>query len=381
MSRLQQRLYVLGQLALQGLSPWTWRRRADRSPRRILVLHHLLLGDTLMLTPLLAKLAEQCPDAERFLACPEPFVPLYAKRPFGVQALAWNARRENGLAALRQHGPYDWVIIPAENRLSPLARALGAHWITAFADDLPAWKNWLIDDARPFPSAAAAFGDFCAELVPGPAPQTYAPASWPMPEGLAFSGPEAPYAILHLGASTSLKFWPAERWMQLAQMLLKQGITPVWSAGAKEQELVQAADPHGLFTSYAGKLDLVQLALLFRKARLIVCPDTGITHLARIVGTPTVALFGPGSSLISGAGKYWGKSPFIALSADVVCRNQDVTFRRHAAWIRRCARTPGTGPDQCARAICMEGITPESVAQACMGLLEAPESDGFAFNT
>ena len=32
------------------------RRTKNPDPRRILVAHHLLLGDTLMLTPLLAKL-------------------------------------------------------------------------------------------------------------------------------------------------------------------------------------------------------------------------------------------------------------------------------------------------------------------------------------
>ena len=44
-----------------ALARWGFRRRAPAGPRRILVLHHLLLGDTLMLTALLAKLREQYP--------------------------------------------------------------------------------------------------------------------------------------------------------------------------------------------------------------------------------------------------------------------------------------------------------------------------------
>ena len=81
MSRLTQRLFVARRLAGQWLRSWRAPRSTPAAPRRILVLHHLLLGDTLMLTPLLAKLAEQCPQAERFLACPEAFSALYAHTP------------------------------------------------------------------------------------------------------------------------------------------------------------------------------------------------------------------------------------------------------------------------------------------------------------
>src|SRR5438270_12899414 len=66
------------------------RRRPPDKPRRILVAHHLLLGDTLMLTPLLAKLREQFPAAEIVMAVPGAHAGLYANRPYGVQAIGWN---------------------------------------------------------------------------------------------------------------------------------------------------------------------------------------------------------------------------------------------------------------------------------------------------
>lgn len=358
MSRASVRCFILGRLA----GPFAWRRTKPQKPRRILVLHHLLLGDTLMLAPLLARIAARHPYAERFLACPAAITPLFAKRPYGFTALPWQPRRGD-IAALRAHAPYDLVVIPAENRYSPLARVLGRH-VLGFEGDRPAWKNLLLDEARPFPHTAAAFGDFCADLIDGPA-QNYSVADWPLPEAAPFEAPARPYAVLHLGASTPLKYWPAERWAALAAWLGSQGIEPVWSAGAKEIALVQAVDPTGRYRSFAGALDLAQLARLFAGARLIVCPDTGVAHLARIVGTPTVALFGPGSSLISGAGQFWRESPFTALSIEIDCRDQDVTFRRHANWIRRCARGFGNGSGQCARPRCMEGIALETVQAAC----------------
>lgn len=367
-TRFDARLTILGRLACQLVNPRAWRRPAPAAPQRILVLHHLLLGDALMLTPLLARIAARYPQAQRYLSTPAALLPLYARQPYGFTALPWQPRKGD-IAALLAHAPYDLVIVPAENRHSPLARVLGRH-VIGFADDTPRWKNWLLDATRPFPETPAAFGDFCADLVEG-APQHYQTRDWPLPEAAPFSAPAGPYAVLHLGASSPLKYWPAERWAALAEWLAGQGITPVWSAGAKETALVAAADPQGRFASYAGQLDLAQLARLFADARLIVCPDTGVAHLARIVGTPTVALFGPGSSTISGAGKFWAQSPFTALSVDIACRNQTNTFRRHRAWIQRCSRGFGPGEGKCAEARCMQGITLEQVKAACGFRLEA----------
>lgn len=370
MSRFASRLFILRRLALQALDPRNWTRRPIAEPRRILILHHLLLGDTLMLTPLLAKLAAQYPQAERYLACPQAIAPLYAGQVFGIRPLPWYPRKGD-IAALRAAAPFDLVIIPAENRFSPLARALGARWVVAFADDKPAWKNWLVDAAKPFPAMPEAFGDFCAGLIPGAAPAPYHPTDWTLPAARPFEQPAQPYAVLHLGASTPLKYWPAERWAALADWLAAQGITPVWSAGPKELALVREADPAGRYRNTGGQLDLPQLAQLLAHARLMVCPDTGVTHLARVVGTPTVALFGPGNPQISGAGQYWRNNPFTPLSQAIACRDQTVTFRRHAKWIQRCARSFGPGAGQCTRPLCMEGITLAAVQEACTHWLEA----------
>lgn len=375
MSRLPQRLFILRRLALHCLNPAAWRRKRPDTPRSILILHHLLLGDSLMLTPLLAKLADRYPQAQRYVACPRAFVGLYGEHPYGVEALPWDPRTADGLHTLREAAPFDLVIIPAENRYSLLARVLGARWTLAFADDTPVWKNWLVDEAHPLPASPSAFGDFCATLIEGDAPATFRHSDWTLPECRPFEAPAGPYVILHLGASTPLKHWPVERWQALAAWLYAQGLEPVWSAGAKETDLVRRVDPTGQFRSTAGQLDLLQLAHLFAQARLVICPDTGVTHLARIVGVPTVALFGPGSSQICGAGNFWRESPFIALSAEIECRNQTVTFRRHAKWIRRCARGYGSGEGQCPHPRCMDAITLDSVQDACASLLvQATES-------
>ena len=82
-----------------------------------------------------------------------------------------------------------------------------------------------------------------------------------------------------------------------------------------------------------------------RRCALLVAPDTGIAHLGRIVGVPTVALFGPGSALICGAGEFWRDAPYRAVTVDPFpCRDQRVLFKRDIAWVRRCGRSVARMP-------------------------------------
>ena len=65
----------------------------------------------------------------------------------------------------------------------------------------------------------------------------------------------------------------------------------VWSAGPGEDALVDAIDGGSPRARILGTLSLAALWHVFARARLLVCPDTGIAHLGRVVGVPTVTLF------------------------------------------------------------------------------------------
>ena len=144
-------------------------------------------------------------------------------------------------------------------------------------------------------------------------------------------------------------------------MLEERGIAPVWSGGRGEEAIVREVDPAARYPSYAGTLDLAQMWHLVAGARVLVAPDTGIAHLGRIVGTPTVALFGPGSAVLCGAGDFWRDSRYRAVSVDPFpCRDQRILFRRDIAWVRRCGRSTA----ECAHPRCMDAIETDTVAAA-----------------
>ena len=123
-------------------------------------------------------------------------------------AHALDPRDVRTFGALLAMPRFDLVILPADNRWSWLARALGARWIVGIAGDRPARKNWPVDELVPYSRAPTAFCDTAAELVPGADPPPYDPAQWPAPakDGVSTFGDR--YAVLHVGASSVLKLWP-----------------------------------------------------------------------------------------------------------------------------------------------------------------------------
>lgn len=361
-SRFTSRLRVIGRALVNMLTS----SNNLIQPRRILIAHQLLLGDTLMLTPLLAKLRTQYPQAEIIMVAPKATALLYQSHPYGVRALPYDPRDLQTWYTLRKEAGFDLALVPGDNRYSWLAKALGARHIVAFAGDRPAYKNWPINRLLPYPNQPAAWGDMVAGLVPGPAPASYQASDWPDPPCTPFDTPTTPYCVLHVGASSPLKLWPPERWRALADALAGQGYSVVWSGGKGEEQRVATVDPQGRYPSYAGRLDLPQLWHLLKGARLLVCPDTGIAHMGRLTGTPTVTLFGPGSASLYGAGDFWHNSPYAAVTvAPFSCRDQHRLFKREISWVQRCSRTV----QECAVPRCMHSITIEMVLATVNTLL------------
>ena len=372
-SRAPARLLILGLLAAR--LPALFPRRRPAEPRGILVLHNLLLGDTIMLAGLLAKLRQQYPHAALHLATPPATLPLFAGRPWGVEAHPFNPRDATTVLGLLRLPRPDLAILPAENRYSLLAAALGARWIVAFEGDSPAWKNRLVDELRPYPTTPAAWSDMAATLIDGPPPVPFTPGDWPAPPYAEFALPPRPYCVLHVGARSPLRHWAPERWRQLAARLSARGYVVVWSGDCAEQALVRECDPESAYRSVAGQLDLAQLWHLLANAALLVSPDTGVAHLGKTTGVPAVTLFGPGSAGIYGPGRYWSLHPYRAVTVDPFpCRDGTMLFERtFVPWVRHCARSTA----ECAAPRCMYALMPDAVYDAASALL-APLTSGRA---
>ena len=367
MAALSTRLKVRSRVIAHALALRTIRgpRVRPGTVRRLLVAHNLLAGDTLMLAPLFAKARERYPGAFIATTVRPALVPLYAGRPYGVDAFAFEPRDSGTLSVLLAERGFDLALVPGDNRYSWLAAALDASWAVAFAGDRPAHKNWMVDEFVSYPATPMAWSDMNTLLLDGPPPGAYAPADWPAPPAAPFERPGGRYAVLHVEASTPLKHWEEGKWLALAHALSKRNLKIVWSAGPGGSQLIERIDPERKFPALGHRLDLAQLWHLVAGAALLVCPDTSVAHLGKLTFTPTVTLFGPSSSVLFGPGEFWRHAPFRAVTAaDFPCRDQHTLFKRRIEWVRRCQRST----DECAEPRCMQAIAVEQVLAAATEL-------------
>ncbi len=104
-----------------------------------------------------------------------------------------------------------------------------------------------------------------------------------------------PFCVIHAGASTPLRQWPRMSALT-AQIQDRLGLRVVVNRGPVEMERGLSADlPREV--RYIGPMTATELAAVLSRAALYVGNDTGPTHLAAAVGTPTVAVFGPHSNV------------------------------------------------------------------------------------
>jgi ADP-heptose:LPS heptosyltransferase len=100
--------------------------------------------------------------------------------------------------------------------------------------------------------------------------------------------------VVHPGAASGSRRWPVGRWQAVVRALVGRGHGVVVTGVAAERHLcalVAGATPGA--EDWCGRLDLRGLAERVASARLLLCGDTGVAHVATAVGTPSVLLFGP----------------------------------------------------------------------------------------
>ncbi len=90
------------------------------------------------------------------------------------------------------------------------------------------------------------------------------------------------------------KHWFDERWIELIRGARSLGYRCLILGGPSDietaEQLVSAANPDAI--SFAGKTSLLESAALIQAAHVLIGVDTGLTHLGKALGTPTIALFG-----------------------------------------------------------------------------------------
>lgn len=281
--------------------------------RRIAVLRALKLGDLLCLTPALRALRAAAPAA-RIILIGLPWAHEFAARysayiddflefpgypglperdfdPVRFTAFLAQARAIGFDLALQLHG--------SGRIVNALTARLGARYNAGFTEPgaycpdperfLP-WERGEHEVMRylrllehlgapargkqlDFPLTAADQADLAAALGP-------------------IELPPGKYICVHPGAQWRSRRWPVERFARTADALARLGYRIVLTGAAAERDLTRrvAAAMRRPCLDLAGKTSLGAVARLLRDARLLLSNDTGVSHIAAAVRTPSVVI-------------------------------------------------------------------------------------------
>lgn len=101
------------------------------------------------------------------------------------------------------------------------------------------------------------------------------------------------YVCIHPGASLPARRWIPERFARVADALSQKGLPVVLTGAASERDLARevGAQMRMPFRDLTGPMSFGALGALISRARLLICNDTGVSHLASALRVPSVVVF------------------------------------------------------------------------------------------
>lgn len=283
------------------------RRRKPPAPRSIGIVKAYAIGDTVMLSAIVADLRRAYPQARLVFFAGRDNVGA-ARLIEGLDEVVafdishpWTAVRE--LRRRRLDVVLDFGAWP---RIEAAVTALAGAGYTVGFRTAGQHRHFCFDAAVEHSAELHELENYRG-LLRALGVEPRAVPSIPFASGGA-ELPEGPYVALHLwpgGYQSWIKEWPMERWTALVRELAARSFTIVLTGGPADEQRTQAfaeacgSDGHEAINT-AGRLGLAEVVSLLGSSACVVSVNTGIMHLAAAAGAPTVGLNGPTS------GRRWG---------------------------------------------------------------------------
>ncbi len=281
-------------------------------PQRIAVFRALMVGDVLCAVPALRALKGAFPDAEiTFIGLPWarplmqrlPYVDEFIEFPGhpGLPEAACDVRALPDFLGRVQARRFDLALQlhGSGSIVNPLVGTFGARQIAGFYstgvwvpnDDAGLFCRWpeqgheierllALTDHMGLPRRGTQL-----EFPLDDADRTALLEVWP-------DARRQPYVCVHAGAQLASRRWDPRRFAEVADAVAERGHTVVLTGSALEAGLVGdiAACMQHAPLNLSGRTTLWTLGALIEGAHSLVCNDTGVSHIAAALGTPSVVV-------------------------------------------------------------------------------------------
>jgi len=280
--------------------------------QRILLSRLRFMGDVILTTPLIRQMRRLFPDAHLAYLSDEKFAPLLENNPYLNDIIPVRTQEagffQNALATTQlmrylRRQRFDLAIDLFGNPRTALQ-----CWVTGAATrvggDFRGRRHLYTvrvprDDQirtaidfhwRSFAALGLPIGDHHTEVFLSATEREWA-GKYLLSKGVPL---DAPLVGLHPGATWPNKRWPAEKFAEVAQRLVNEGVHLVITQGPDEFEFAQAVFQNISYGStLLDVLSLRQLAAVLNRLSVYVANDCGAMHLSIAVGTKTLGIFGP----------------------------------------------------------------------------------------
>jgi len=129
------------------------------------------------------------------------------------------------------------------------------------------------------------------------------------------------FIVLHIGSNRPSRRWSIDRFAEVVSSLVEKYSARIVCIGGELEERwvssLQTLVDKDYVVDMTGKTNIKQLIYLISLAALFIGHSSGPLHIAYMVGTPTVSLWG--ASSLGAWGPVWEKEKHICVKADLDC--------------------------------------------------------------
>lgn len=278
---------------------------------RVLFVRTDRLGETLLNLPTIVALKRALPRASLTVLVHPELQPLMSRFSIVDEVLVYP--QDSGTAWWGRASRLGRLLTPYQFDLAAVSNPMKELHLAVWLARIP-WRvgydrkwGWLLTHRLPDRKALGERHEveYNLDLVRKLGLSTSAP-QWPLPhvdhewvdvlqlfeqQGVHTS---QPMIVVHPWTSNPLKQWPIARFIALLHQVVEQrAFSVVLIGGPEARDQARAMLAAGLsVVNLVGRVTLTQLAALLGRARLLISNDSGPVHLAAVVKTKTVVLFG-----------------------------------------------------------------------------------------